>query len=223
MSTEAAAWGCIARYGLGAAIRVGITLGRSVAVLGLGVIGQFALRAFKAAGAFPVVGIDGIAMRREAAIAGGADFVIDPAAGDPRGLLANYLGQSGADIVADATGVPGAIPTAMSLARDGGQVVVVGSPRGLAQNINFYDDLHRRYLEVTGAHGNMLFESERHRIPGGWDIDKAQNWLLAAITDKSLCLDGLVTQTISGGELGAAYDGLLSRKNEYLGVLIRWV
>src|SRR4051812_18689832 len=35
---------CVARYGLGAPIRAGITLGRSAAVLGLGVIGQFALR-----------------------------------------------------------------------------------------------------------------------------------------------------------------------------------
>ena len=223
MSTEAAAWGCIARYGLGAAIRVGITLGRSVAVLGLGVIGQFALRAFKAAGAHPIVGIDGISMRRVAAIAGGAGFVIDPVAGDPRGRLADYLGRPGAEIVADATGIPGAIPTAMTLACDGGQVVVVGSPRGLAQNVNFYDDLHRRYLEVTGAHGNMLFESECQRIPGAWDIDKAQNWLLAAIADKSLSLDGLVTQTISSGELGAAYNGLLNRKDEFLGVLIRWL
>src|SRR5438874_9238961 len=51
IAAEKASWACIARYGLGAAIRVGQTLGRSVAVLGLGVIGQFALRSFKAAGA----------------------------------------------------------------------------------------------------------------------------------------------------------------------------
>jgi 2-desacetyl-2-hydroxyethyl bacteriochlorophyllide A dehydrogenase len=222
VSSEQAAWGCIARYGLGASIRVGITLGRSAAVLGLGVIGQFALRALKAAGAYPVVAIDAIAMRRQAASAGGADYVIDPTGGDLRGGLAERLGQPGADIVADATGVPGAVLTAMSLARDGGQVVVVGSPRGLAQNVNFYDDLHRRYLEVTGAHGNMLFENDRQRIPGGWDIDKAQNWLLGAIADNRLRLDGLVTQTIAADGLGAAYDGLLNRKDEYLGVLVRW-
>src|SRR5687768_10768794 len=38
LSTESAAVACIARYGLGAAVRVGLTLGRSAAVLGLGVI-----------------------------------------------------------------------------------------------------------------------------------------------------------------------------------------
>src|ERR671935_208737 len=63
LDAERAAMACLARYGLGAAIRAGIILGRSAAVLGLGVIGQFALRSLLAAGAFPVTGIDGIAMR----------------------------------------------------------------------------------------------------------------------------------------------------------------
>src|SRR5262249_24449929 len=85
---ERAAWACIARYGMGASIRAGLTLGRSWAVLGLGIIGQFALRCLIAAGAHPVVGIDGVRMRREAALAAGADHVIDPAGGDSRQQLA---------------------------------------------------------------------------------------------------------------------------------------
>ena len=72
----------------------------------------------------------------------------------------------------------------MSLACDGGQVVVVGSPRGKAKDVNFYDDLHRRYIEVTGAHGNMLFEPAHTRLAGAWDINKAQHWLLAALASR---------------------------------------
>jgi 2-desacetyl-2-hydroxyethyl bacteriochlorophyllide A dehydrogenase len=219
---EKAAVACVARYGLGAAIRAGLTLGRSAAVLGLGVIGQFALRALLAAGAHPVVGIDAVAMRRQAAQAGGADHVIDPGAGDVREQLARVLGARGAEIVADATGVPDAIPTAMSLACDGGQVVVVGSPRGKAREVNFYDDLHRRYLEVTGAHGNMLFEPAHVRLAGAWDIDKAQHWLLAALASGRLSLAGLITHRIAPGEVGTAYEGLLKKKEEYLGVVVRW-
>src|SRR5438105_6990765 len=78
LDAERAALACVARYGLGAAIRAGLTLGRSAAVLGLGVIGQFALRSLIAAGAHPVVGIDAVAMRRRAARAAGADHAIDP-------------------------------------------------------------------------------------------------------------------------------------------------
>jgi 2-desacetyl-2-hydroxyethyl bacteriochlorophyllide A dehydrogenase len=217
-----AAFACVARYGLGASIRAGITLGRSAAVLGLGVIGQFALRCLRAAGANPVVGIDAVAMRREAAKKAGADFVIDPGAGDVKQRLAEALGTRGAEIVADATGVPDAVPVAMSLACDGGQVVVVGSPRGKAKDVNFYDDLHRRYIEVTGAHGNMLFEPAHTRLAGAWDIDKAQAWLLAALAGGRLSLDGLVTHTITPDGLGVAYEGLLKKKEEYLGVVVVW-
>ncbi len=222
LDAEKAAWACVARYGLGASIRAGITLGRSAAVLGLGVIGQFALRCLIAAGAHPVVGIDAVAMRRQAATAAGADHVIDPAAGPVRDQLAQLLHQRGAEVVADATGVPDAVPVAMSLACDGGQVVVVGSPRGKANAVNFYDDLHRRYLEVTGAHGNMLFEPAHTRLAGAWDVNKAQNWLLAALASGRLSLAGLVTHSIRAEELGTAYDGLLKDKEEYLGVVVRW-
>jgi 2-desacetyl-2-hydroxyethyl bacteriochlorophyllide A dehydrogenase len=222
LEADKAAWACIARYGMGAAIRAGLTMGRSAAVLGLGVIGQFALRCLIAAGAHPVIGIDGIAMRRESARAAGADHVIDPEAGNVRDQLARLLASRGAEIVADATGIPDAVPTAMSLACDGGQVIVVGSPRGKAREVNFYDDLHRRYLEVTGAHGNMLFEPAHTRLAGAWDIDKAQHWLLAQLAARRLSLEKLATHRIKPEQLGSAYEGLLAKKNEYLGVLVAW-
>ncbi len=222
LDAERAAVACVARYGMGAAIRAGLTLGRSAAVLGLGVIGQFALRCLLAAGAHPVVGIDSVKMRREAAKAAGADHVIDPSAGDEREQLARFLGTRGAEVVADATGVPDALPGAMALACDLGQVIVVGSPRGRAKDVNFYDDLHRRSLEVAGAHGNMLFESAHTRLAGAWDIDKAQSWLLAALGSGRLNLAGLITHHIGPDRLGDAYEGLLKRKDEYLGVAVRW-
>ena len=222
LDAEKAAWGCISRYGLGASVRVGITLGRSAAVLGLGVIGQFALRCLIAAGANPVVGIDAVKMRRDAALAAGADHVIQPAADGGKAELAKFLGTRGAEVVADATGVPDAVLVAMSLACDGGQVVVTGSPRGKAKDVNFYDDLHRRYIEVTGAHGNMLFEPAHVRLPGAWDINKAQNWLLATLASGRLSLNGLVTHRIAPTELATAYEGLLKKKEEYLGVVVLW-
>jgi threonine dehydrogenase-like Zn-dependent dehydrogenase len=208
---------------MGVSVRAGITVGRSAAVLGLGIIGQFSLRCLLAAGAGPVVGIDAVPMRRAAALAAGADHVIDPNAGDVRDQLRAYLGTKGAEIVGDATGVPDAIPTAMSLACDAGQVVVVGSPRGKAKDVNFYDDLHRRYIEVTGAHGNMLFEPAHTRLAGAWDVNKAQLWLLRQLAAGRLSLAGLVTHTITPEQLGAAYEGLLKDKDNYLGVMMKWV
>lgn len=222
LNYQTAAWSCVARYGMGASIRAGLTLGRSAAVMGLGVIGQWTLRCLKAAGAFPVIGIDAVTMRRDAAMQGGADAVIDPSQGNVLPTLQSITGIRGAEIVADATGVPDVIPQAMSLACDAGQVIIVGSPRGKVNDVNFYDDLHRRYIEVTGAHGNMLFEPSHHRLAGAWNIDKAENWLLASMAQKRITTNGLITHEITPEELGKAYDGLLNNKQEYLGVGVRW-
>ena len=38
-----------------------------------------------------------------------------------------------------------------------------------------------------------------------------------------LSLDGLVTHSIAPEELGTAYEGLLRKKEEYLGVIVKWV
>jgi 2-desacetyl-2-hydroxyethyl bacteriochlorophyllide A dehydrogenase len=217
-----AAWSCVARYGMGASIRAGLTLGRSAAVMGLGIIGQWTLRCLKAAGAFPVIGIDTVSMRRKVALQGGADHVINPHEGPVKEQLQQFLNARGAEVIADATGIPDAIPVAMSLACDAGQVVVVGSPRGLVPNVNFYDDLHRRYIEVTGAHGNMLFEPAHHRLAGAWSIDKAEHWLLGAFAQKRITLDGLITHEIAPEQMGSAYEGLLNHKETYLGVGVKW-
>ena len=102
-------------------------------------------------------------------------------------------------------------------------MIVVGSPRGKAKDVNFYDDLHRRYIEVSGAHGNMLFEPAHIRMAGAWSIDKAQHFLLRSLASGRLSLAGLITHTIAPEQLGSAYEGLLKKKDDYLGVIIRWV
>src|SRR5207244_163742 len=99
---EKASLACILLYGMGASIRAGATLGRSAAVLGLGMIGQASLRCLIAAGASPVVGIDSVKMRRDAAMKAGADLVIDAASGNVKQQLADFLGARGAEIIADA-------------------------------------------------------------------------------------------------------------------------
>jgi threonine dehydrogenase-like Zn-dependent dehydrogenase len=69
----------------------------------------------------------------------------------------------------------------------------------------------------------MLFEPEHARLAGAWTIDKAEHWLLAAMAGNRLSLDGLVTHTIAPEELGQAYEGLLKKKDEYLGVAVKWL
>jgi threonine dehydrogenase-like Zn-dependent dehydrogenase len=68
----------------------------------------------------------------------------------------------------------------------------------------------------------MLFEPAHTRLAGAWDIDKAQRWLLAKLASGALSLAGLITHRIQPEGLGEAYDGLLKKKEEFLGVVVRW-
>jgi hypothetical protein len=68
----------------------------------------------------------------------------------------------------------------------------------------------------------MDFEPAHTRLAGAWDIHKAQTWLLAALAADRLSLAGLVSHAIAPEALGSAYEGLLKKKEEYLGVVLRW-
>jgi threonine dehydrogenase-like Zn-dependent dehydrogenase len=54
-------------------------------------------------------------------------------------------------------------------------------------------------------------------------MNKAQIWLLQQLASGRLSLAGLVTHTITPEQLGSAYEGLLKDKDNYLGVLMKWV
>jgi threonine dehydrogenase-like Zn-dependent dehydrogenase len=68
----------------------------------------------------------------------------------------------------------------------------------------------------------MLWEPAHTRLAGAWDIDKAQTWLLAMLANGRLNMAGLITHRIRPEQLGEAYEGLLKKKEEYLGVALRW-
>ncbi len=80
LSFEKSGGRCISRYGMGALRASRAHTRPKCGGLGLGIIGQFSLRCLLAAGAGPVVGIDEVKMRRDAALSAGADHVIDPSA-----------------------------------------------------------------------------------------------------------------------------------------------
>ena len=97
----------------------------SCAVLGLGPIGLLLLQVARCTGAAPLLGVDPVAERREAARELGADAVF-PEVG---GLLA-ATGGRGTDLVLEATDSPEGFALAAEAARIGGRIVLVGIPEG---------------------------------------------------------------------------------------------
>jgi 2-desacetyl-2-hydroxyethyl bacteriochlorophyllide A dehydrogenase len=210
----------LARFPLSALAQSRSILGQSVAVLGLGSIGQITLRLFNAAGAFPLIGVDSVAGRRERAEATYGVRTVDPTAGDPAAAVRELLGGARPDIVVDATGAPPALQDALKLVADGGQVVLVGSPRGIIQNFDSYWDLHGRSVTVTGAHGSAIGASARDKFP----FTRGRAWplLIHLLESGKLRLSDLITHTVDGRELDSMYRGLLERRDEFLSVALLW-
>jgi 2-desacetyl-2-hydroxyethyl bacteriochlorophyllide A dehydrogenase len=208
----------MAKTAVTAPARSGVTLGQSVAVVGLGIIGQIALRLYNAAGAYPIAGVDGVAARRAAAKRGGAVATFAP--GDDTAAEVRRFLSGGADIVVDTTGWATALPGAMALAAEGGQVVVLGSPRGTADGVDFYSDLHRRSLHVIGAHDSGVGPEVRERFP--WTNERILPYVIHLVESGKLPVDDLVTHFVPPTRLPEMYAGLLDRKEEFLGVVLDW-
>lgn len=210
----------LARFPFAALVQSDRILGQSVAVFGLGPIGQITLRLYAAAGAYPLIGIDPVAARREVALRTPGVAVVDPNAGDLREALRAVNGGELPDITVDATGVPNTVKAAMNVVTDGGRVVMVGSPRGIAGDVDFYWDLHGRSITLIGAHGSAIGIGAREKFP--FVRDRALRLLVHWVESGRVKLDDLVTHDVHASEAATMYDGLLNRRDEFLGVALHW-
>jgi threonine dehydrogenase-like Zn-dependent dehydrogenase len=108
----------------------------------------------------------------------------------------------------------------MQLACEGGTVVVLGSPRGRAQNVDFYSDVHRRSLKVVGAHDSGVGQEIRERFT--WTNSRMVPALIDWVARGKVPVDDLITHRVKPERLPEMYQGLLEDKEQYLGVVLDW-
>ena len=94
-------------------------------VVGCGPIGLLLIQLLKAAGASPVLAVEPLAHRREAAARYGADAVADP--GSVPGRVRELAGV-GVDVAFEAAGTDEGVRLAVESVRPGGRVVLAGIP-----------------------------------------------------------------------------------------------
>lgn len=217
---QVAAAAALARFPLAALVQTREMLGQCVAVLGLGMIGQIAVRLYSAAGAFPVIGIDGVAARRDIATECAHVPTFDPADPGLKDALRAVNDGQLPDIVVEATGNPQAVKLGMNIVADGGKVIMVGSPRGIAGEVDFYWDLHGRSTQLIGAHGSAIGLDPREKFP--FVLRRAMRLLVHLLESGKVRLDDIVSHYEHGDNLAAMYDGLLNRKDEHLLVSVHW-
>ncbi len=196
-----------------------IELGESVVVLGAGIIGILALRLAQLSGGLPVIGVDLDADRLALARRVGADDVI-PGSADLAAELRARLGSAGAQVVIEATGAPQLVVTAFQLAADKGRVVLLGSPRGDTERVNFYRDVHRKGLQIIGAH--EITRPLQENSPGYWTQISEHRVCLELLARRRVDVTPLTTHRYNWRKFPDAYKHLADWDKEALGILIEW-
>lgn len=120
-------------------------------VIGGGAIGQIMAQLLRLAGASRVVVSEPVPMRRDIALALGADGALDPAVGDVRAQFAALTGRAGADVVVECVGGAATSRQAVDMADKGGRVVLFGVPAPDAAMPLPLFDVFKKELQIRGS------------------------------------------------------------------------
>lgn len=193
----AAVIGCAVATGVGSVLNTAqVPAGSSVVVLGAGGVGLSTIMGAKVAGASPIIAIDPLESRRQAALSLGADFAF----ADSSEVKEHTEGR-GADFVFEAVGKPSLQELAVEIVRPGGTVVFSGlSANGSATNIPGA----RLVREEKAVMGSYYGTCDAHR-----DFPLYAEMYLGG----SLPLDRLVSHRYSLDQINEAYADMLSGKS----------
>ena len=216
--------GCIAMHGL----RLGTPqLGETVAVIGLGLVGQLVVQLAKAAGC-TVVGMDLDGERCRLAEQLGCDAAADSEAG-LHAMLGQHTTVGGCDLVIIAAGTnsSGPVRLAGEIARDRGRVVAVGAVgMELPRDLYFAKELD---FVVSRSYGpgryDPGYEEKGADYPAGyvrWTENRNMVSFCQLLGDGKVNVGPLISHRFPIADAAAAYALIQQSDEPYLGVLITY-
>jgi threonine dehydrogenase-like Zn-dependent dehydrogenase len=216
---EEATFGTLSEVVMNGLRRGQLTWGESVAVVGLGLLGQLCVRLCALAGARAVYGIELSPQRLGwmpegepyCALSGPAGELKDTILGRNKGRLL--------DVVFELTSAPDAIPGQLTLLRPQGRFIILSSPRG-ATLFDFHDLCNRQSFTIVGAHGFSHPPAESFNNP--WTGRRHGELFLDLLAAGRLTVGELISHRIPHGRAPEAYELLSSRREEAMGVVLEW-
>ncbi|MFQ6095533.1 MAG: zinc-binding alcohol dehydrogenase, partial [Candidatus Bathyarchaeia archaeon] len=195
-----------------------VSLGDSVVIVGLGLLGQLSTIFSRMAGAFPVIVVDLAEDRLKLAKVSGATLTLR--ADDWQGLRRTVEESTGgrmADKVFEVTGNPEVIPKAIGLAKRQGCFVVLSSPRGKTA-LDFHDEVNSPSRVIIGTHFSSQPAYETPYNP--WTRRRNTELFFKLISSGILKIDHLITHRYPWREASEAYRMLLEDRTKALGVIL---
>lgn len=190
-----------------AAVRDGnVRVGDAVAVFGMGAIGLMVVQVAKLSGAYPVMAVEPLDNRRQAAEACGADIVYDPTACDVGIEIKVATGNRGVDVAVDYSGSVHAMQAALRCVAYGGNVVAGAFPPPYAAGLDLGAEAH---LNTP----NIIFSracSEPNREHPRWDEKRIYATCWRLLTAGKLTGEPVVTPVVAFEDLVTEYPRIMS-------------
>ncbi len=216
---SSAAISFISTFSLGAIRKVQLEIGESCLVMGLGILGQCAVKYARIAGAYPIIAADPIKERRLLALESGADYVFDPTEEDFVEKVKS-VAFGGVKTCIEVTGVGQGLNTALDCMATFGRVALLGCTRNKEFTVDYYKKVHSPGITLIGAHTNARpkFESYPHYFTSIDDIKVALN----LIKSGRLNLSGLVQEKHQPKNCEGVYERLVNDRNFPVCVQFDW-
>lgn len=131
---------------------------KTVAIIGCGPIGLFAIAVARACGASTIFAIEPNEHRRKLAAEMLADVVLDSGAPNVTEEVAKATGGVGVDVVLEMSGHPSAIRLGLKLVRNGGRVSLLGLPTNPVE-LDLANDVIFKGAVVQGINGRKMYET----------------------------------------------------------------
>ena len=219
VSFEEAAFALISTFPLAAIRKTHLEIGESALVMGLGILGIFAVQMLRAAGAYPIVAVDPKPERREMALRLGADFAFDPTAPDFTECVKSVT-EGGASVCIEVTGLGIGLIQALDCMREMGRVALLGCTRSSKFEIDYYRKVHGRGISLIGAH--TIARPKVESSAGLWtDLDDLKTFL-GLLKGGRIKVKDLIAEIHSPAEAQAVYDRLAEGRDFPIGVLFDW-
>ena len=219
VTSEEASMALISTFPLGAIRKAKLEIGESALVMGLGILGIFAVQELKAAGAYPVIAVDPIEERRNFALKMGADFALDPTdCNFAKNVIA--LSDGGVNVCIEVTGLGIGLIQALDCMKRFGRVALLGCTRSSKFEIDYYGKVHGPGVSLIGAH--TMARPYTESSPGLWTDKDDLRAVLNLIKGNRLNFKDMIFEIYSPTEAGEVYSRLANDKNFPIGVLFDW-
>jgi threonine dehydrogenase-like Zn-dependent dehydrogenase len=217
---EHAVFAVIAGFALNGVRKTRLELGESAAVVGMGILGAFAVALCRIAGGAPVIATDLSEQRRTLALSLGAHQAFDPADKDYIRKIRD-ASRGGVNAVVEVTGVSVALKQALAFTAKFGRVALLGCTRVAENDIDFYQDVHRPGIELIGAHTDARAKQESR--PHAWTWKDDARALLDFMADGRLDMSKILSAVYSPHEAPAVYDRLARAPADFpVGAVFDW-